>query len=187
MRLVDVVVVTMVEYYPLLRNVDLRSVKLLAQARVEDIARKLPQDAALRLRYMKMHYDRLSRRGYIGRTWLGPVLHNSGRGDVGVSMVVASKDCAEQLYVLAASTLSAPQLFVGEERVVATFLVNNEIRPLLTGFIEEYCSGKVYSENTVLGAVGVPTPVEMFDPWRNEWDTEPHDVAEALKKFRLIE
>lgn len=187
MRFVDVIVVTMVEYYPLLRNIDLRNVNLLAKARVEDIARKLPPDAALRLRYMKSHYDRLSEKGYIGRTWLGAVLHNGGRGYVGVSMIVASADCAEQLYVLAASTLSAPQLFIGEERVIATFLVNNEIRPLLTGFIEEYCSGRVYSENTVLESVAVPTPVEMFDPWRNDWGTRPHDVAEALKRFRLIE
>ncbi|OWJ54427.1 hypothetical protein [Pyrodictium delaneyi] len=185
MKLIDVIIIAMIEYYPLLKNMDLRAVNLLARARVEELNEKLPSDISFRFRFMKNHYDRLSRLRYVGRTWLGSFLH--GNGSVEVAMVITSRECAEQLYVFAAATLAIPQIFVGREYAIAAFLVNSQTKPLLGKFLEKYCSGKVLSESTIVYSRAVPMPVEMFDPWRNRWDTRPHDVAEALKKFRLVE
>ncbi|HID40721.1 MAG TPA: hypothetical protein EYP33_01025 [Pyrodictium sp.] len=187
MKFIDIIVIAMIEYYPLLRNMDLRAVDLLARARVEELSEKLPREASFRLRFMKNHYDRLSKLRYVGRTWIGSLLYAGEKQGAEVAMVVASRECAEQLYVFASATLASAQVFVGKEYAITAFLVNSETKPLLGKFLEKYCGGKTISESTIVGAHVVPMPVEMFDPWRNRWDTRPHDVAEALKKFRLVE
>ncbi|ALL00374.1 hypothetical protein Pyrde_0324 [Pyrodictium delaneyi] len=186
MKLIDVIIVAMIEYYPLLKNIDLRAVNLLARARVEELNEKFSSDISFRFRFMKNHYDRLSKLRYVGRTWIGSFLHGT-QGDIEAIMVITSRECAEQLYVFAAATLTGTQVFAGNEYAVTALLVNSEIKPLLGKFLEKYCSGKVLSESTIVYSRAVPMPVEMFDPWRNRWDTRPHDVAEALKKFRLVE
>ena len=187
MKFIDIIVIAMIEYYPLLKNMDLRAVDLLARARVEELSEKLSREVSFRMRFMKNHYDRLSRLRYVGRAWIGSLLYVGNGQSAEVAMVVASRECAEQLYVFASATLTIPQIFVGKEYAIAAFLVNSRTKPLLGKFLEKYCSGRVLSESTITYSRAVPMPVEMFDPWRNRWDTRPHDVAEALKKLRLVE
>ena len=184
------VIIAALDANPLITFKELRqAIRTAASMRDVDQYAGLADGLELRLRYLYRYYRALSSANVIGRVWfsvLQPELVER-LGPPVTGLLETSPDCAEQLYgFLAASRLGSRILYPRQSGfgVYAPVVLTWPGAAEALRAFAELCP---YRISIRLRSGVSPFPFEYYDPFENQWGTEPNrEFAQMLRKMRLV-
>ena len=181
MPFLDYIIIASLDLFPRLTLRQLGHLVYAARARLEKELDKWAL-SSLRYKFINRHYRALSKAGIVGRMWVPKLVLGDCYERLGF---IATGDCIENIYVAAAATLSAANIVVAKEYVMASINVTPSYRSEVIRRIKD-C---VLKTLVTYKAKVAPLPFELYDPVRRVWRTEPigYDLYSLLQRFRLVE
>ncbi len=181
MPFLDYIIVATLDLFPTLTPKQLGHLVYAARARLEKGLDKWTL-SFLRFKFINRHYRALSQKGIVGRIWAPRAVLGKCYERLGF---IATSDCLEDVYVSASATLSAANIVVSKDYVMASVNIVPEHR----GEVLRRLRDCIVKALVTYRARVFPLPFELYDPVRRVWSTKPvgYDLYELLKRFRLME
>ncbi len=178
MPILDYIIVSVLDRFPLITASRLRKVLYAIQARIEEGGREI-LGAEFKGRYLYRYYKSLSQERIVGRIWAYKLIH-----PVHERLVVAvDPGVAETAYALVASTLSAATILESSQAVILSLLAH----PQAMRQIMEYLGVDVLYTFYPLVTTVFPMPYELYHPLEGRWmNNIIPGLFEILARMRLI-
>ncbi len=178
MPILDYIIVSVLDRFPLITISHLRKLLYAIQARIEE---RLPIESdELKGRYLYKYYKTLSRKKIIGRVWTYKLFHPV----YDKLFLVMEPDDPARIYGGIASTLSAASIMVSQNSILSALLATPH---LLQSLLDKLSDSILYTfyplEVTVF-----PAPYELYHPIEKRWMDRPvTDLFDILRKMRLLD